>query len=163
MPKGLLDVSKGSAVTGTMPAELKYEDCFPVEGGSFLNAGNVSSNIKTILKDLGVSKDTVRRASIVTYESEINIVSYARQGSIRLTVNPRYVQIEAIDEGQGIADIEQAMQEGYSTAPPMVREMGFGAGMGLSNMKRYSDEFELSSKVGIGTRVCMKIYNNSEK
>lgn len=147
----------------TMSAELKYEDSFPVEGGSFLNAGNVSSNIKTILKDLGVSKDTVRRASIVTYESEINIVSYARQGIIRLCVNPGYVQIEAVDEGQGIADIEQAMQEGFSTAPPSVREMGFGAGMGLSNMKRYSDEFDICSEVGVGTRVCMKIYNYSEK
>lgn len=142
-----------------MSAELKYEESFPVEGGSFLNAGQVSSRIKTILKELGVSKDTVRRASIVTYESEINIVSYARQGVIRLAVNPEFVRIEALDEGQGIADIEQAMQEGYSTAPPMVREMGFGAGMGLSNMKRYSDEFEISSEVGIGTRVCMKIYN----
>lgn len=146
-----------------MSAELEYEDCFPVEGGSFLNAGTVSSNVKTILKDLGVPKDTVRRAAIVTYESEINIVSYARQGSIRLSVNPDYVKIEAIDEGQGIADIEQAMQEGFSTAPPSVREMGFGAGMGLSNIKRYSDEFEIYSEVGVGTRVCMKIYNNSEK
>lgn len=147
----------------TMSAELKYENAFPVEGGSFLNAGNVSSNIKTILKDLGVSKETVRRAAIVTYESEINIVSYARHGVIRLSVNPGYVQIEAVDAGQGIADIEQAMQEGFSTAPPSVREMGFGAGMGLSNMKRYSDEFDICSEVGVGTRVCMKIYDRDEK
>ena len=146
-----------------MSAEQKYEESFPVEGGSFLNAGQVSSNIKTILKDLGVAKDTVRRASIVTYESEINIVSYARKGTIRLTVDPDCVKIEAMDEGQGIADIEQAMQEGFSTAPPMVREMGFGAGMGLSNIKRYSDEFEIVSEVGVGTRVSMKIYNHSEK
>ena len=145
-----------------MSVELKYEDSFPVQGGSFLNAGQVSSSIKTILKDLGVAKDTVRRASIVTYESEINMVSYARQGTIRLTVDPAYVRIEAVDEGQGIADIEQAMQEGFSTASPIVREMGFGAGMGLSNMKRYSDEFEISSELGVGTRVCMKIYNHEK-
>jgi len=146
-----------------MSTESIYEDSFPVEGGSFLNAGHVSSSVKTILKKMGVSRDTVRRASIVTYESEINIVSYARQGAIKLIVDDEFVKIEAIDEGQGIADIEQAMQEGFSTATPLVREMGFGAGMGLSNMKRYSDEFEIFSEVGIGTRVCMKIYKAGGK
>ncbi len=146
-----------------MSAERRYEESFPVEGGSFLNAGQVSSHIKTILKDLGVGKDTVRRASIVTYESEINIVSYARKGTIRLTVDTDCVRIDAVDEGQGIADIEQAMQEGFSTAPASVREMGFGAGMGLSNIKRYSDTLEITSEVGVGTRVSMKINIHSEK
>jgi anti-sigma regulatory factor (Ser/Thr protein kinase) len=146
-----------------MHSEETYEGSFPVEGGSFLKAGNVSSNIKNILKNLGIRNDTVRRVAIVTYESEINIVSYARKGVIHLTVNPRFVQIDAIDEGQGIVDVEQAMQEGFSTAPPSVREMGFGAGMGLGNMKKYSDEFDLSSEVDVGTRVRMKIYNGEIK
>ncbi|MFB3925527.1 MAG: ATP-binding protein [Syntrophales bacterium] len=140
-----------------MSAEIIYEDSFPVEGGSFTNAGHVSSRIKTILKSLGVGNDTVRRASIVTYESEINIVSYARKGTIKIAVTSDSVEIDAVDEGPGIADIEQAMQEGFSTAPPIVREMGFGAGMGLSNMKKYSDVFEINSEVGVGTHVTMKI------
>ncbi len=140
-----------------MSEEIIYENTFFIEGGSFINAGTVSSRIKTILKGLGVGDDIVRRASIVSYESEINIVSYAKKGTIRLCVNSDSVEIDAVEEGPGIADIELAMQEGFSTASPIVREMGFGAGMGLSNMKKYSDLFELSSEVGVGTQVTMKI------
>ena len=140
-----------------MSEETKYEGHFAVEGGNFRNAGQVSSRIKNILKDLGCDNDIVRRAAIVTYEAEINIVSYARKGLIHLKAKPDRVRIEISDEGPGIADIELAMQEGYSTASPIVREMGFGAGMGLANMKRFSDNFNITSKVNEGTRVVMQI------
>lgn len=138
---------------------MSYDKTFSVEGGNFQAAGNVSSEIKSILKDLGLPKDTVRRASIVCYESEINMVSYAKRGEIALHADDQSVQIEARDEGPGIPDIEMAMKEGYSTATAQVREMGFGAGMGLSNMKRYSDDFFISSEVGIGTYVKMVVFN----
>ena len=133
----------------------KFEKSFDVEGGSFQNAGNVSGQIKNILKDLGVSTDIVRRVAIICYESEINIVSYAKKGTITLIVTDEAVKIETKDEGPGIPDIELAMKEGYSTATAAVREMGFGAGMGLANMKKYSDHLILTSEVGIGTCVTM--------
>jgi serine/threonine-protein kinase RsbT len=138
---------------------MRYDKIFSVEGGNFQAAGNVSSEIKSILKGLGLPKDTVRRAAIVCYESEINIVSYAKKGEIVLHADDQAVQIEAKDEGSGIPDIELAMKEGYSTATAQVREMGFGAGMGLSNMKRYSDDFFISSEVGVGTYVKMVVVN----
>ena len=130
-------------------------------GGNFDNAGEVSSSIKTILKQIGMANDVVRKAALVAYESEINIVSYARKGMIRLRVVPEFIMIEAIDEGQGIPDIEQAMQPGYSTANQKIREMGFGAGMGLCNIRSFSDTFNISSEVGKGTHLKMiiKSYN----
>ena len=138
-----------------------YEGSFTVVGGNFDNAGVVSTNIKAILKQIGLSKDVVRKAALVAYESEINIVSYARKGMIRLRVAPDSIMIEAIDEGQGIPDIEQAMQPGFSTANQRIREMGFGAGMGLCNIKSFSDVFQISSEVGKGTHLRMIIKANS--
>jgi serine/threonine-protein kinase RsbT len=138
-----------------------FEGSFTVVGGNFDNAGEVSTNIKAILKKIGLSKDVVRKAALVAYESEINIVSYARKGMIRLRVVPDSIMIEAIDEGQGIPDIEQAMQPGYSTANQKIREMGFGAGMGLCNIKSFSDVFQISSEVGKGTHLKMIIKANS--
>ena len=136
-----------------------FEKSFDVEGGSFQNAGNVSGQIKSILKDMGVSTDIVRRVAIVCYESEINIVSYAKKGRITLAVTDEAVKIETKDEGPGIPDIELAMKEGYSTATAAVREMGFGAGMGLANMKKYSDHLIITSEVGVGTCVTMTVMN----
>ena len=136
-------------------AKPLYEDSFAVEGGNFDNAGRVSSNIKSILKKMGLSSDVVRRAALVAYESEINIVSYSRGGLIHLRVGSDRVLIEAVDEGQGIAGIELAMQKGYSTATEKIREMGFGAGMGLYNIKSFSDYFQITSEVGRGT--CLKM------
>jgi serine/threonine-protein kinase RsbT len=150
-------VASRRSVKKSMPEETRYEGTFDIEGGNFRNAGQVSSRIKNILKTLGCGSDIVRRAAIVTYEAEINIVSYARKGQIHLLAKPECVRIDISDEGPGIADIELAMQEGYSTASAIVREMGFGAGMGLANMKKYSDGFEISSTVNTGTRVIMKI------
>ena len=138
-----------------------YEGSFTVVGGNFDHAGEVSTNIKAILKKIGLSKDAVRKAALVAYESEINIVSYARKGMIRLRVVPDSILIEAIDEGQGIQDIEQAMQPGFSTASQKIREMGFGAGMGLCNIKSFSDVFHIFSEVGKGTHLKMIIKANS--
>ena len=142
-----------------MGEALNFEKSFEVEGGSFQNAGNVSGQIKGILKDLGVSTDIVRRIAIVCYESEINIVSYAKRGTITLSVTDEAVKIETKDEGPGIPDIELAMKEGYSTASAAVREMGFGAGMGLANMKKYSDHLIITSELGVGTCVKMMVMN----
>ncbi len=142
-----------------MQEPLAFEKSFGVEGGSFQNAGNVSGQIKSILKDLGVSTDIVRRVAIICYESEINIVSYAKKGTITLSVTDEAVKIETKDEGPGIPDIELAMKEGYSTASAAVREMGFGAGMGLANMKKYSDHLIITSEVGVGTCVKMTVMN----
>jgi len=142
-----------------MGEPLKFEKSFDVEGGSFQNAGNVSGQIKSLLKDLGVSTDIVRRVAIICYESEINIVSYAKKGQITLVVTDEAVKIETKDEGPGIPDIELAMKEGYSTATAAVREMGFGAGMGLANMKKYSDHLIITSEVGVGTCVTMTVMN----
>jgi serine/threonine-protein kinase RsbT len=136
---------------------IPYQRSFYIEGGNFNCAGIVSTSIKSILKQMDIPSDVVRKAALVSYETEINIVSYARKGVIKLAVNSDTVQIEAIDEGPGIPDIELAMQEGYSTADQRIREMGFGAGMGLCNIKHYSDIFDLISEVGKGTYLKMII------
>jgi len=128
-----------------------YRDSFDVEGGNFNKAGIVSTRIKSILKNMGLPNSIIRKSAIVCYESEINIVSYARKGIINLTVTPKTVEFDIIDEGPGIPNIELAMEQGYSTADRQIREMGFGAGMGLYNIKCSSDIFNLSSEVDKGT------------
>jgi serine/threonine-protein kinase RsbT len=138
---------------------ISYQRSFYVEGGNFNYAGTVSTSIKSILKKMDLPIAVVRKSALVSYESEINIVSYARKGVINLTVYSDYVQIEAIDEGPGIPNIELAMQEGYSTADQRIREMGFGAGMGLCNIKNYSDKFNITSEIGKGTYLKMIINN----
>jgi serine/threonine-protein kinase RsbT len=140
-----------------------YENSFPVDGGNFDDAGRVSGRIKTILKEMGIENDVVRMAAVITYESEINIVSYARHGMIRLHVLPEHVEIEVVDEGPGISDIRLAMQQGWSTATDKIREMGFGAGMGLHNIRNFSDIFHISSDVGSGTRLKMIIHIQQEQ
>ncbi len=136
---------------------ILYEKSFPIEGNTFVNAGNVSGQVKALLKGMGLSKDVVRRASIVAYEAEINMCSYADRGKILVRITPKFVTIEAIDEGRGIEDLELAMKEGYSTATDKIRRMGFGAGMGLANMKHFSDSFRIFSKIGEGTHLKMII------
>jgi len=135
-----------------------FESSYTVLGGNFDEAGKVASQIKAVLKNLGFRMDVVRKASLVAYESEINVVSYARRGTINIIVTSRQVKIETTDEGQGIPDITLAMQEGYSTASAKIREMGFGAGMGLCNIKKFSDEFDISSEIGKGTHLKMIVY-----
>ena len=130
---------------------------FAVVGGDHLNAGQVSVRIKEILKQIGLDPSIVRRVAIASFEAEMNVVMYARKGIIGLGVSPSCVELVCQDEGDGIEDIELALQEGYSTATDEMREMGFGAGMGLPNIRRNSDEFEISSTVGKGTTLQIKI------
>ncbi len=139
------------------PARLELE--FAVEGRDFAAAGNAASRIKRALEHVGFAARAVRRASITAYEAEMNIVIHARRGVIRACITPEAVTITADDEGPGIPDIELAMQEGYSTAPEDIREMGFGAGMGLPNMRKCSDRFSIESRVGQGTAVRAVIRN----
>ena len=128
-----------------------YTNRFDIEGGNFSNAGTIATRIKSILKEIGLPNEVVRKSAIVCYESEINVVSYARKGIITLIVTPKTVEIEIIDEGPGIPDVELAKEQGYSTASQQIREMGFGAGMGLYNINCYSDKFDISSEVNKGT------------
>jgi len=133
--------------------EHTYRERFTIEGRNLQAAGEVSSKIRDLLKDIGLPHDIVRRAAIVSYEAEMNCVMYADRGVFRFVVTPHVVVLALEDEGPGIPDVDVAMQEGYSTAPDEYREMGFGAGMGLPNMKKNSDEFSITSVVGHGTKV----------
>ena len=139
------------------PKPNLYSESFQIEGGNFNSAGIVSTSNKSTLKKLGIPGDIVRKAAIVSYEAEINVVSYAKKAVVNLTVVPGAVRIEVIDEGQGIPNIDLAMQEGYSTADQKIREMGFGAGMGLCNIRNYSDDFHIESEVGRGSHLKMTI------
>ena len=130
---------------------------YPVEGGDLIEAGEASSKMKLTLKKLGLPQDVIRRASICMYEGEINMVIHADGGQAEVEVEPEQIVIRMADTGPGIPDVEQAMQEGYSTAVSTARELGFGAGMGLPNMKRYSDEMIIDTEVGKGTTVTIKI------
>lgn len=132
---------------------------FRIQGGDFAGAGAISSKIKKILQQIGTKPEVIRRASIATYEAELNVVIHAGMGEIAFTASPSIVHIRVLDEGPGIPDIELAMQPGYSTASDAVREMGFGAGMGLPNMERCADKLEIRSVVGTGTTVDM-LFNN---
>ncbi len=135
--------------------DIKY--VYEVEKDDFVRAGEASSNIKKILRQLGIDSGVIRKISIATYEAEMNIVIHSLGGQIILAVTPGYVKVVACDRGPGIADMELAMQEGYSTATDKVREMGFGAGMGLPNMKKCSDRFNMKSTVGKGTEIVMEV------
>jgi serine/threonine-protein kinase RsbT len=136
-----------------MNDEILFSQDFSILGGDFSNAGSVSTQIKSILKDIGFEPTIIRRAAIACYEAEMNVVMYATRAVVRLSATPDKIRIQFEDEGRGIPDIELAMQEGYSTATSQMREMGFGAGMGLPNIKRNSDVFDITSEPGKGTRL----------
>lgn len=138
-------------------AELRYT--FTIEGGDFSTAGSVSTRIKKILQQIGVKPETVRRASIALYEAEINVVIHASSGEITLAASPACIRIIVQDEGPGIPDIDLAMKPGWSTASDAVRELGFGAGMGLPNIKKCADGLEIQTQVGVGTTLDM-VFNN---
>lgn len=129
---------------------------FTVRGGDFSAAGEASSRVKSVLRQVGLSAELIRRVAIATYEAEMNVVIHARAGKIAVRLNPSEIEVLVEDEGPGIPDIELAMREGYSTAPEFAREMGFGAGMGLSNMKKCADELVIDSQVNVGTTVKMR-------
>lgn len=138
-----------------MSEVLKYR--FTVVGGDFTSAGKASVNVKKLLRQLGIAPDIIRRIAIAMYEGEINMVIHANGGTADLEIYPDRIVIILADTGPGIADVELAMQEGYSTAPDNIRSLGFGAGMGLPNMKRYTDEMKIDTEVGVGTTVTMTI------
>lgn len=140
-----------------MPVRDTLEGSFQLIGGNFANAGEASIQLKNKLTELGLNEDIIKRATIATFEAEMNVIIYAAAGWLRYYITPRHIKIIVEDMGPGIPDIELAMQEGYSTAPEWVREMGWGAGMGLPNMKKNSDEFKIDSVVGEGTTVEMVI------
>jgi serine/threonine-protein kinase RsbT len=137
-----------------------YKKTFSIKGGDFDTAGEVSTQIKAILKSIGINSNIIRRVAIATFEAEMNVVIHAENGKLDFCLTPQKITITVNDKGKGIEDIDLAMKEGYSTAPDEMREMGFGAGMGLPNIKRNSDEFKLESEVGVGTILRIAIHLN---
>jgi len=133
--------------------DVIYQQKFDVQGGDFINGGEASCKISTILKEIGIDPDIILRVAVASYEAEMNVVMYAQRGSILFTVTPVKLVLLIQDTGPGIKDIDQAMVPGYSTATDEMREMGFGAGMGLPNIKENSDELNISSKLGKGTKL----------
>lgn len=130
---------------------------FNIEKNDFSRAGEASSTVKKTLRQLGIDPSVIRRTAIATYEAEMNLVIHSEGGKIAVSIHPQFIEIIAEDTGPGIENIELAMQEGYSTASDEIREMGFGAGMGLPNMKRCSDFFHIESKINKFTKIIMKI------
>ena len=130
---------------------------FVVEGDDFTSAGQASVQVKKNLRQLGLDAEVVRKVSIAMYEGEINMVIHAGGGVAEVNVTEEYVEIVLEDHGPGIADIEKAMHAGYSTASDNIRSLGFGAGMGLPNMKKYTDMMTIDSTVGVGTRIVMRV------
>ena len=132
---------------------------YDVDGNDFTSAGQASVMVKKNLRQLGISPEIIRRVSIAMYEGEINMVIHAGGGVAEVRVDEDSIEIILEDHGPGIKDIDQAMQEGFSTAPDEIRSLGFGAGMGLPNMKRHTDSIHIDSTVGVGTRIVMKVNN----
>lgn len=132
---------------------LKYE----VSPDDFTRAGEASSDVKSKLKQMGVPPDAVRKVAIAMYEGEINMVIHAKGGEITVSITPEQITMVLADVGPGIPDVELAMQAGYSTAPDAIRSLGFGAGMGLPNMKKYTDDMKIDTTVGVGTTITMVV------
>ena len=130
---------------------------FIVDGDDFTSAGQASVQVKKNLRQLGISPEIIRKVSIAMYEGEINMVIHAGGGEADVMIHEDRIEILLNDNGPGIANIELAMQEGFSTAPDNIRSLGFGAGMGLPNMKRYTDSMKIDSKLGDGTRILMTV------
>ena len=134
------------------------EGFFQLVGGDFTNAGFASGELKSTLAKLGVSQDVIRRAAISAFEAEMNVIIHTPAGTMHYSIGSEELKITLTDMGPGIEDIELAMREGYSTAPDWVREMGWGAGMGLPNIKRNSDDLKIDSVVGEGTTLEITLY-----
>ncbi len=138
------------------------EQRYDIDGGNFTKAGFASSQVKKTLKQLGVNQRLIKQIVVALYEAEVNIVAHANSGKITISIDTEKVTMLLEDEGPGISDIDKAMQEGFSTASQQVREMGFGAGMGLPNIKKNSDEMEVHTEVGVGTKLKIVKYLNNE-
>jgi len=141
----------------TMSDENELSHQFEITGGDFSNAGRTSTSIKEILQEIGIDSSIIVRAAIASYEAEMNVVMYAQRGVLTLNITPEKLHLKLEDEGPGIENVDMAMQEGFSTATDEMREMGFGAGMGLPNIKRNADKFEISSTSGKGTSLKITI------
>jgi anti-sigma regulatory factor (Ser/Thr protein kinase) len=136
-----------------MPDNVIFREKFKIKGGDFINGGEASIRIGDILKDVGIDPDIILRVTVAAYEAEMNVVIYAQRGTMDFRITGDKVSIKVEDEGIGIEDVELAMQDGYSTAGEEIREMGFGAGMGLPNIKENADVFHIISRVGKGTKL----------
>jgi anti-sigma regulatory factor (Ser/Thr protein kinase) len=132
---------------------IPFHETFHIDGGDFVNAGSISSQVKKILIRAGFSHRVIRKASVATFEAEMNVICYADRGNLSLFIMPDALKIVVEDEGVGIPDVNLAMREGYSTANEKIHELGFGAGMGLSNIKNNTDGMILTSKIGQGTHL----------
>jgi serine/threonine-protein kinase RsbT len=137
---------------------LRYE----IEGGNFNRAGNASSNVKKVLKQLNIDQKLIKKIVVALYEAEVNIVAHAYKGVMEVEISPSKIDLVLRDKGPGIPNVEEAMKEGFSTASQKVREMGFGAGMGLPNIKKNIDLLEIETTVGVGTTLKMtKFFNDA--
>ena len=134
-----------------MDRDSLYRETFPIKGDDFERGGEVATRVKALLQQLGLPRDVIRRLSIANFEAEMNVVMYAREATLDVLVYPELIRVEVADRGPGIADIAWAMQEGHSTATEAMRARGFGAGLGLPNIQRNTDEFEVKSDAGVGT------------
>lgn len=142
-----------------MASETALHYRFDVQGGDFAKAGDASSRVKRVLQQIGAPDEIVRRVAVACYEAEMNVVIHARRGCVVLDAGLDRVSIIVEDEGPGIEDIDKAMLPGYSTAPDSIREMGFGAGMGLPNMKSCASDLEIESRKNVGTTIRM-VFDN---
>lgn len=148
--------SNEPAATGKVSEELLLCRELIIQGSDFASAGMASTEIKSVLKTIGLDPKLVRRVAISTYEGEMNVVMHAIRARVVLSVTPRIIEVVIADEGKGIPDVNLAMQEGYTTATEEMRAMGFGSGMGLPNIKRNADELLINSEVGKGTTLVMR-------
>lgn len=146
-----------------MTGETGVHMNFVVTGGDFSSAGEASTKIKKALKRIGVDEGVIHRVAVASYEAEMNVVIHASRAKMDFSVDPDRIEVIVDDEGPGIADIELAMQEGYSTASEYAREMGFGAGMGLPNMRRCADELDIQTNVGQGTCVRIVVFMKKDE
>ena len=131
---------------------------YDVSGDDFTRAGAASGDVKRVLKQLGVSPATTRNVAVAMYEAEINMVIHAGGGEIDVEITEDAIKMVLADHGPGIENVELAMREGYSTAPDNIRSLGFGAGMGLPNIKKYTDEFRLETELGVGTTLFLTVF-----
>jgi serine/threonine-protein kinase RsbT len=152
----MTDINSGIAANAPVEVLLNHE--LYINGSDFANAGMVSTEVKSILKKIGLDPVLVRRVAISTYEGEMNVVMHAIRANVHLCVTPKVIVVVIDDEGKGIPNVDLAMQEGFTTATEEMRAMGFGSGMGLPNIKKNSDELMIKSQVEVGTRLEMRFF-----
>jgi anti-sigma regulatory factor (Ser/Thr protein kinase) len=141
-----------------METPILYRESFTIAGNDFEHGGDAAAKVKLIMKELGIDPAVIRRLSIANFEAEMNVIMYADHGVLDFTVEPDAIRVVLADRGQGIPDIDLAMQEGFSTATAEMRARGFGAGMGLPNIRRNADSFEIESTPGVGTTLRYAVF-----